>query len=226
MFEDELKVKLDEETAEIVHQAIYRRIQDAVMGASDRDELLVEYDDQIEGLSNPTAPPRWSDACELDAPITREAVLTVWTQIVATIKREPKVSVEAADPDDDDNASAQEALLANKGAEIGLDKALAAIAYYAIKYPVGIAYCDWTEKVKNERYKLYRDGDKFVDAHERDPAKVYKEQWFTMPVVDYAGPEVRAVPTSDFYLYPATARCICDANWSGSTADMIAASSK
>jgi len=212
---EELTIRLDEEAREAFEQAIFRRIRHAVMGASDRDALLVEYDDQVEGLSNPTGPPRWNDACDLDAPLTREACLTVQAQLVQAIKRDPKVVVEAVDPDDDDNAQAQEALLSSKSAEIGLDKALAAVAYYAIKYPVGVLFADWTERLKRETYPLYKDGERYIEEHEKEPGKTYDTQWFSMPVVEYAGPEVRAVPTGDFYLYPANARSLCEAGGCG-----------
>lgn len=210
------QLHLSEEIREGVEKAITLRIQAAVAGAKDRDGLICDYRDQMEGLLSDSNNAPWDNACDLDDPLSREAFLTIKAQFLEVLRREPKVYADAVDVSNKDNAENQQEFLTHKARQVNLDVTLLSIADYCMYEPVGILYHGWTERVRWEKKTLYKkDGELFEDT-ETDDSQAYEEVHVIDPEhIEYAGLEDRAVDTLDFYLYPSTAKSIEQAQGCG-----------
>lgn len=73
MSQSPFEFKLSEETQEKVEAEIMRRISAAVSNSSDRNQMLEQYADQLEGLIGASGDSKpWDGASDINDPLTME----------------------------------------------------------------------------------------------------------------------------------------------------------
>ena len=201
-------LKLPDDLRADVEAEIIRNIRTAVDAAKDRDELLRQYNEQIDGLMGQSSrPPGWKNSATVDDPLTLKGLIFAHAQGIPILKRDPKWLVEPVDPDDKKNAEVQEAFLQSKGAQINLASNLSDAWYNAIRYPVAVMYVGWVEKMRRVRAVEVRNPvDGTISENEPDGAGEWEEVYTETIEPVYVGPELRVTDTADFYTYPFATR--------------------
>lgn len=218
MSQSPFEFKLSEETQEKVEAEIMRRISAAVSNSSDRNQMLEQYADQLEGLIGASGDSKpWDGASDLNDPLTMEQFLTAWAMVSGAMDRNPPVMVEASRADDDDAASIQEAFIPIKLNEGGYRQAKSDILFNALRYPVSIAYVGYKQVVGDEWEEVKTDPDTGLEVQDddQDPDVKYDDGYKSVPSVLSDGLEVRCVDTPDFYMYPASHTDLQRANGCG-----------
>ncbi len=201
------KLKLGAELRRKVEAVICQQVKDAVAGAADRDSMLVDYSNYVEGLTPIQSSARWNGASNLQMPMIIKAHITVKSQIVQQIKRDPKATVTAIDPDDDRDAEAQEQFIVAKDHQCGLTSALADVINPTIMYPYGIMRVGWKEEWTWKRTVEYEDtetGERVAEENV-DPDRDYTPVPIREKEQVFKGVTLDTIPTPDFYPYPANA---------------------
>lgn len=214
-FEFKLKSEEDKRAVEL---EIMRRIQCAVIDSADRDEMWIQYADQLEGLLGGTGTNTpWQGACELNDTITMEQFLNVWSAISAAVDRYPPVMVEATNKEDEKAAEMQEAYIPLKLNQGGFDRAKNDIIFNALRYPVAIGYVGHRQIIRQrwEEIEVHPDTGLEVEEDEQEPDQEYDKGYKSTPEVVEDGLESRCVDSPDFYLYPATVNDLQQANGCG-----------
>jgi hypothetical protein len=200
----EFHLDISEELLTEVQEEIVRNIETAVQSASTRDELLLQYNAQIDGLlGQQSGPTRWQNAATVDDPLTLKALLFTDAQGTAIFHKSPLCLVDAVDPADKESAEIQEDFLASKGAEINLGDRLADAYYNAARYPAAFIRVGWKETQRVMRSVQYRDletGE--IVEHPEEGRVAYEKVLVGTKEVDYRGPDVEVVDTGNIYHYP------------------------
>ena len=204
MPEQHFHLELSDELREKVQRAIVENIETAVESASTRDDLLLQYNAQIDGLSGQQSdPPRWKNAATVDDPLTLKAILFTDAQGTQVFKKTPLCLVDAVDPAHKKNAEIQEDFLASKGAEINIGDHLADAYYNAARYPAAFMFAGWKEILRPVPSIKYRDLQNGIVVDEIEEGRVdYEEVLIETTEVQYQGPDVRVVDTGNIYHYP------------------------
>lgn len=211
------ELKLSEDVRDRVDRILVRRNQDAVAGASQRDDDLALFDDQLYGRMVPTNQP-WPGSAILNDPLTMEAFLQLVALFMEALSREVPWTVEAVNSADADKATLQEEFLTDIFARDNLVDIAYGISYNAAgRDDTAILYVGWQQRIRPVRTKMYRDVDQDEDddtllhPDERNPDALYDEVMTQTDEVEHEGCEYRVVPLSDFYLYDPTAKTIAGA---------------
>jgi hypothetical protein len=216
--EDVDALDIDTWTRDKINQIIVSRVRDGIAGNSTRDNLLVELDLQLEGRLQGDGKPRWKGACSLNHPISRKVFLQTLAMVTQSQRRDPKVTVDAANPDKEENANLLEKWLANKSVKYKLNDYLYDVAYIAGRDPTAILYGGWNERIRMRYSARYHELDddyepkkgvlpvRSEDRLERTPYMKVAGEY--EPVVEEAGCEFRAIDCTDFYLIPSDAQSI------------------
>lgn len=200
------KLKISPDLREKFEHVICQQVKDAVAGAADRDSMFVDYSNYVEGLSPIQTSARWNGASNMQWPLVLKALITVKSQLIQQVKRDPKATVAAIDPDDDKNAEAQEQFIVSKDHECGLTAALSEMTDPVCVYPLGIMHVGWKEEYQWKRIVEYQDtenGD-VVPEELVDPEKDYSPIPRRERDKVYRGVELRCVDPYNWYIYPAS----------------------
>lgn len=215
-----LKLNLRGELKKKLETRIMDNITEAVRDHQDRDELLREYDDQLQGLTGWTGKKPWKDACELDDPITRDQFLTYHSMLWAALARDPKMLVEAAFPDDEKAAEDFEPYMTHKMYEAGYNAVLPDLIYNLLRWPVAILYCGHIERVADTRFTGYVPADAPNTPPVEEQFKLQGVEYDAVPMmrpgeVVYKGLDLRSIDTTDFYQWPVQSKDLQTANGCG-----------
>lgn len=203
------RIELSSEAREEVESEICRRVQSAIEGAQARNSQLQIWRDQLQGFGVTASNKNWSNACDFYDSISLESHLTLLSQIVGALHRDPKVAVESFDKENEDNARILEAYLSMEGSKINVDSHLYHLAQDACWSQAAVAYVGWQEKTRAGREVGYRkDGDARVYTEEEREDGVEYEPVPVGEEVTEEGFDIRAVDLSDFYLFPANAKSV------------------
>jgi len=202
-----IQLELKPYATEQVKRILCQRMNDAIAGAQERDILLLQLDDQLEGRIQPYGDKRWRGACILNDPMSREAHLELLALLTQAQRKDPKWQVIAQNPGDDENATLQEAWLTNKAAEYRLNNILYNVAYNALRDPCGVLFVGWKQTVRPVRKRMFRDSEfpdmPLVEGHQREEDREYEEAVVEQQEVAHQGCEFRTPDLADIYLYPA-----------------------
>lgn len=207
-----ITLELDDDIRDEVSRRFCRNVKDAVAGASVRDAILWELEDQLEGRLQPIGDNRQQSGSRLNDPMSVE----VHTQLMAMYNQvnrvDPPFQVIANDPKDEDNASAQEAWLAVKFSQYQMDSVLYDLAYNTLRDHCGVLYVGWQQKMGVKREKRFRDREfpdmPSVGEDEQDPEREYDAELVQFQNVESQGCEFRTPDLCDVYLYPSNAQSI------------------
>lgn len=205
------KLELDEETREQLEIALCVRVTEAVTAAADRNSQLRIWRDQLEGFGVTAQNQQWANACDLTDPLSMEAFLTISSQLVGAMHRDPKVAVEAFSKDDEDSARVLESWLSMVGAQSQVDGRIYDLAYNACVDPAVVGYVGWSQKTRTKREVGYKGKDgRVVSEEAREDTEEYEEVPVGEEVIEESY-DIRAVDLCDFYLFPATVESVDDA---------------
>lgn len=198
---------ISNEQRRTITRILCRRASDAVNGAQQRDQLLIDWDDLLKGRQPILGKRRWQYACELNGTLIREAHSQLLSQINQIIQRDPYWTVEATEAAGEEDAQAVEAWLNDRARIYRLREHLYGAAYNALRDPVGLLYVGWRQKLKKRAVTLHRPEDDPeadpVFAEERDLEADDEAIPSLHEEVESEGCEFRVVDLADFYLYPA-----------------------
>jgi len=206
----EVEIDLSEDVREDLYRVILQNVKDAVAGARERDDLCMQWNDAIDMTAgDQTSPARWEGACDLNAPLTMQAMLTLMAMAQPALKRSPLVMVDAVDPDNENKARSQEKFIVSKGNEVGLYRFFCDTWWNACRYPVAIGYCGWKEYETSSLVTKYRqpDSDLLVSRDEQEEDVEY-EPVLTRVSSLVSELDIRTVDTTDCYIFPRNARDI------------------
>ena len=194
---------------ERIFRKICENIRSAIADSTDRDALLAEYTQRLEGLASPSSlTKRWRGASNVVDPMTQEAHLTFVAQIYNASKRDPGALVQAPDPDNDRNAEEIESWLTAKGHQVKFNALKYQMAFNEGKWPAAILFNGWETVYTWDRTKVYQNkhGDVLdeipADANPEDEWEVVHQK--ILKSEERIGP--RVVNTPDFYMYPANCK--------------------
>lgn len=213
-----ITLELDEDTQRRVEERIVRNCNEAVQGASLRDMILIEYDDQLEGRLMPTGMRRWNGASELNDPLTQEAHLELSAMMAQANRKEPKWVVEAANEEDQDKATLQEQWLTKKSGEYKIDEHLGDVIYNTLRDPAGVMYVGWEQQVGKVRERQYRDADDpdsdWLDEGQlRDVERAYEQRIVERDgAIIKDGVKFRVPDLADFYVFPSDSQSVTTAD--------------
>lgn len=202
------KLRISDELREKFEDVICQQVKDAVAGASDRDQMLMDYSNYVEGLTPIQSNARWNGASNLQWPLILKAYLTVKGQLVQQVKRDPKATVSAIEADDDKDAEEQEQFIIAKDHVCGLTAALSELTDPVTKYPIALMHVGWKDEMQWKRTVDYQDTEtgEVVSEGEVKPEQSYTPIPRRELDTVYSGVDLRAVNTPDWYLYPSNAK--------------------
>lgn len=203
------RIELDGDTREAVEAEICRRVSSAISGAEARNSQLQIWRDQLQGFGVTASNKNWSNACDFYDSISLEAHLTLLSQIVGALHREPKVAVEAFNKDDEENARVLEQYLSMESSKNDLDARLYEMAQDACWSQACVVYAGWQQKTrKNREVGFRKPGEARVYSEEEKEDGVEYEPVPVSEEVTEEGYDIRVVDLSDFYLYPANSKSV------------------
>lgn len=203
------KLSFDADTRRAIELALCKRVNAAVEGATDRNSQLQIWRDQLEGFGVTAQNQNWANACDLPDPISMEAFLTILSQIVGALHRDPKVAVEAFSSEDAESATVIEQWLQMQGSKSNIDARLYEFAHNACRDPAVVGYVGFDRITRKSREVGYKKpgSARVYTEDEREEDVEYEEVPLQEEVVEdrYV---IRACELSDIYLYPPTAASI------------------
>lgn len=212
MYDDNpLHLKLPERLQHKVYPLLCSWVETARQAASERDERLLIYEDQLEGATGYSAPVRYRGQCTLDDPITLEAQIGMKAAIARAVLSEQKITAEANQPGDEEAASVYEAWQNDGMSSREANQALDDVIYYATSQPCGVLRTSWERRFKRTRGVAYvksddPDGPRYSEDEREEGQEYDAVPTVTDGDVEFDGLEYRAVSLSDVYLYPPTAQ--------------------
>lgn len=210
MLPDTTPLRLNEDDREVISRVVIERILDAVAGATERDNMLAQLDDQLEGRSAPTSGrKRWRNSCSLEDPITREMHTQVTAQFQSS-DRDPFWQVAATSSADKPTAQKQELFLSAKKASDGLDREIYNLRYNAARDPAAVLYAGWKQILQPQKTIKWRNRETGVEVEDGQqmPGFEYDPVQREEQSVSEQGMDYRTVDLVDWYPYPANARSI------------------
>lgn len=203
------RLELSEEVRGEVEAEICRRVSSAVSGAEDRNSQLQIWRDQLQGRGITASNKNWSNACDFYDSISLEMHLTLLSQIVGALHRDPKVAVESFSKDDEEGARILEAYLAMESSKSDLNTRLYEMATDACWSQAVVTYCGWMQKTRKGREVGFRKpGDARVYTEEEQEDGVEYEPVPVSEEITEEGFDIRVVDLSDFFLFPANAKSV------------------
>lgn len=205
-------LELSEGVREEVEAEICRRVCSAISGAEARNSQLQIWRDQLQGFGITASNKNWSNACDFYDSISLEMHLTLLSQLVGALHRDPKVAIEAFSKDEEEGARILEAYLSMESSKNDIDTRLYEMATDACWSQAAVTYAGWQQKTRQSREVGYRkSGDARVYSdEEREDGEEYEEVPVSEEVTE-EGFDIRVVDLSDFYLYPANAKSVAQA---------------
>lgn len=203
------RLELSDEVRMEVEAEICNRVSSAISGAADRNSQLQIWRDQLQGFGVTASNKNWSNACDFYDSISLEMHLTLLSQIVGALHRDPKVAVESFSKDDEDGARVLEAYLSMESSKSDLNTRLYEMATDACWSQAVVTYCGWMQKTRKSREVGFRKpGDARVYTEEEQEDGVEYEPVPVSEEVTEEGFDIRVVDLSDFYLFPANSKSI------------------
>jgi hypothetical protein len=197
------KLNLKPDTMDALERLLCMRVQEAVAGAQDRNDQLQTWRDQLEGLGVTAANKQWSNACNICDPISMEAFLTILSQLVGALHRDPKVAVEAFSKEDEEGAKVLESWLSMESSKSDIDARLYDLAYNACRDPAVVGYVGWKQVTRISREVGYKrpGSGRVLSEEEKEDNEEYEEVPYQEEVTEEAY-DIRPVDLANFYLCP------------------------
>lgn len=213
--DDEYELFLEDDIRKKAEVEILRQITDAIDSSKDRDDDIREMREQALGLtSSPSPSDPWKGSADVDDPMTGNLELTVNSAMVQALKHSPLVMVEAVQPEDAEDAEAQEAYAQHKMYEGGLEVCMLDTIQNSNRYRVAIVACTYEERVRRVQEQIWfkpgSDVPIFEDA--KEDGVYYDVGYAKIPKTEYKGLRLECIQTDDWYMYPAISTSIqtCD----------------
>lgn len=216
--------KLSSEMREDIDLILIDRLQDALRGASQRNDDEADYDDLLEGAQMEGMPLPWPNACNLVSTLIPEHITTLQANLCAFLRQETLAEASSRRLEDKERARNTEIWLNDVWREEGIRDTLYHYTRNILKSKSAVVYSGWCERVERVHKTKYAEYDEdsqwfrywneatgapddLVDAEERLPDAAY----VAVPATEdkeTKGAETRVVDLSDFYLYPANAESV------------------
>ena len=202
---------------EKIEDIICRRVEEAVAGSATRDNWLVQFDLQLECRLQPNGEPRWPNGCLMNDPISEQVHLQMLSMVTQAQRKDPKWTVDADDPENDENASNLENWLTRKSNQYDLNKHLYDVAYAAIRDYGAILYCGWKQENRSKRVAQYHKitdrgelekGFEPIRSEQRQAEHAYARVDDIHEPYVKSGLDFRTVEMIDFYLSPPNVQSI------------------
>lgn len=203
-------LRLDPETRAAVSESLLRACALARDDASERDDELLDFDDQSNARPLAGDMNRQKGLSTLVDPITQELLTTNTAQMAQATRSDKWVMVKSADPQREAAARVQEYWLSAKSAQYGLAGHFMDLAYNAGRDPAAILFTGWKQKIEEKPKRMFRRYDDGLD-YELPPSESSADYEVVRRLetsVTDEGFDFRVVDLADFYLYPASSPTI------------------
>lgn len=206
------KLQLDEDVRADLEMFLCNRVDDAVQGASERNSQLRIWRDQLEGFGVTAQTDGWANACNLCDPISLMAFLTILSQLLGAMHRDPMVAVEAFREEDVENARILEAWLSMAGAQNDVLGRIYDLAHNGCIDPAVVGYVGWHQETRVKREVGYKaPGSSLLVPEDAQEEGVEYEEGPMAEEVTEERYDIRAVDLNDFFLWPPTVKSVNDA---------------
>ena len=208
--------KLNKDLHDRVTHTICRRVQLAVDGCSVRDNILMQYGLQFDGLSQGVSDGPWNGSCQIEHPLSQELALRVTSYLMASTKADPQALLEAVKPDEQDLIQDIEMAFNAKLKQWDIQSMFYDNALNACIYPFAVCAVRWSQNVVQVREMVPSDPET-GEALSPERAEYVKSVSGAEDLPKIAavkdevvsdGPIITTVYPRDFYLYPAEAQSV------------------
>lgn len=201
------KLELDAGTRKQLEITLCNRVSDAIAAASERNDQLRTWRDQLEGFGVTAQNRNWAYGCNLSDPLSMKAFLTILSQMISALHHDP--AVEAFVKDDEESAKILESWLAMARSRYQVDKSMNDLAHNACRDPAVVGFVGWSQITRRKRETWYRlkGSAQVVSEEAKEEGSEYEEVPVSEEVIEERY-DIRAVDLSDFFLYPATATSV------------------
>lgn len=210
----DVNLRLPPDLREKVYTEVVRRVMAAEAGCEERDQILHDYADQVDGMSQPFAANQpWENSSLIVDPLTEDQITAMKAYLVQAIgSGEPRCLITAVRPDDQEYAANLEAAFSAKCEQWQVEKMLIDLVHYVAAFPYAPLRVDWEQRTVKLRTMEALDPATGLIVDDAQDLETPTEQ---VPAVEEKvvsdAPQIIAIAPDHFYLYPPTCQNIDDA---------------
>lgn len=203
MADDAYKLKLPDDVREQLELLLCHRVDEAVSAAAGRNSDLRIWRDQLEGNGVVAQNQLWANACNLNDPLSMKAFLTILSQLLGALQRDPMVAVEAFREEDVEGARILEGWLSMASAQNDILARVYDLSHNACRDTAVVGYCGWSQRTRKKRVIASKDSSGHVMLDGEDDESGTGEPVALAEEVVEERYDIRAVALDDFFLWPA-----------------------